>query len=434
MRLFTKKICSGINLSVIPSDKFKSGVITFSLTVPLSRCSSAYNNILSGILRRGTRKYPTMSELNRRLDELYGTYMEIKSNTLGKNLSLSFICEVLDNKFVPDNTDILSKVIAIVSEMIIDPIFIDDSFDDNIFEQEKRIILDDLDSEINNTRAYSIIRCKEMMLEKYKEYPTVSETKDIIKGATLNDIKNHYVSLISTSPLDVFYIGATDENIIENTLIKCFSEHKFPANRSFFPAFPVRREKFKEATEKMPVFQGKLSMCFSTGTCICKDNDSYYTALLLNEIFGGSASSKLFLNVREKMGLCYYCSSSFGHSGIITVSSGIEVKNYDLTRSAIIEQLEQIKRGSISDDELYFAKRSIQNSYKQLYDSPLDLQAFYSSRMIFGISDTLEDSRIKLDHVTKESIIELAQSTSLDALFFIEGSVISQADEGNCNE
>ncbi len=434
--VFTKeKITESISLSVIPSDKFKASVIAFSLTVPLTRHGSAYNHILSGLLRRGTRNYPTMALLNRRLDELYGSYVEIKSNHIGNNLSLTFICEVLDNKYIPDGIDALSGVIDIVADILLHPLFVSDGFDMSLFDQEIRVILDTLNAEINNTRVYAVKRCTEIMFEGYDQYPTVSQTKSIVTKATLDDIKEHYRVLLNSAPLEVFYIGATPVDEVSASLHRALGSHRFGLCHSSCAARPIARKSFAQASEKMPVSQGKLAMCFSTGCCISADNDDYYVALMLNEIFGGSASSKLFLNVREKMSLCYYCSSSYStYSGVMTVSSGIEVKNLERVKMAILEQLDQIRNGKITEDELYAAKRSILNAYKQLYDSPFDLQSFYGGRMMFGISDTVDDCIKKLSSVELCDVVRLAQNIKLDALFFVEGAAEYGEDEEDENE
>ena len=376
-----------------------------------------------------------MASLNRRLDELYGSYVEIKSNHIGNYLSLTFLCEILDNKYIPDGTDTLSGAIDIVADMMLHPLFVSDGFDNSIFEQEIRIILDALNSEINNTRAYSIKRCAELMFEKYEEYPTVAETKAIVSNATLENIKTHYASLLSSAPLEVFYIGSTDANNIAASLLEAFAGHSFGTSNTCCTALPISRDSFASASERMPVSQGKLTMCFSTSVAISADSDDYYAALMLNEIFGGSPSSKLFLNVREKMSLCYYCSSSYStYSGIMTVSSGIEVKNIELVKKAILEQLDKIKSADISDNELEAAKRSIANAYRQLYDSPFDLQSFYSGRMLFGIPDTIDNSIAKLCAITKENIVRIANGIRLDALFFVEGTLANDECEEEDDE
>ena len=178
----------------------------------------------------------------------------------------------------------------------------------------------------------------------------------------------------------------------------------------------------------MPVSQGKLSLGFSTDTVI-DSSDEYYTMILLNEIFGGAASSKLFLNVREKMSLCYYCSSSYSpYSGILLVSSGFEVKNHSIAKKAILDQLDDIKKGVISDTEFFSAQKSIVNNYKQLYDSPFDMQAFFSDRALFGITDDLDTAQRKILKVSKQDIASLASKIKLNASFFIEGSEQNEED------
>jgi predicted Zn-dependent peptidase len=173
----------------------------------------------------------------------------------------------------------------------------------------------------------------------------------------------------------------------------------------------------------MPVSQGKLVLGFNTGTVISPTDDRYYTALMFNEILGGSASSKLFLNVREKMSLCYFCSSSYSlYNGAVMVSSGIEVSKRELAKDAILAQLEDIRRGKISQFELEAAQKSIINSYLQLYDSPFDIYNFHSSRHFFGIKESIEDTCQKLLKVSKEQIQEFAKCVSFDVEYFIEGT------------
>ena len=183
---------------------------------------------------------------------------------------------------------------------------------------------------------------------------------------------------------------------------------------------PLSRENLLELSEEMPVSQGKLALGFSTNVTINQSSDDCYTAIMLNEILGGSASSKLFLNVREKLSLCYYCSSSYSiYSGVILISSGFEVKNYEIARKAIFEQIDDIKQGKISNAEFFAAQRSLVSSYRQLYDSPFDLQAFFGDRALFGISDNIDDTVAKLLSVTKDDIIRVASNIKFESSYFI---------------
>ena len=429
MILRKEKIADAVRLSTVTTDKFKSSVISFSITFPLNKDAVAYNLLLSHLLRRGTKSYPSLACLNKRLDELYGSYIEIKSHHIGENLSLSISAEILDNKYIPDSVDVMGGIIDIVSELILAPAFIQKDFNISFFEQEKILITDSINAEINNTRVYSAKKCVELMQES-TDIPTGEQLKELISKATFDGLISHYNELISNAPISIFCISAEDCNTIAKKLKAAFKEYPCQTEISLIAPHSIERSQPKFQTVRMPVSQGKLTLGFSTGVTISGSDDSYYTMIMLNEIFGGSASSKLFLNVREKMSLCYYCSSSYSlYSGIMLVSSGFEVKNHDVAIAAILEQLEDICNGKISDAELWAAQKAIISSYRQLYDSPFDLQAFFGDRELFGITDSIEIAERKLLAVTKEQISTLARSIRLDASFFIEGTCDSLGEE-----
>ena len=428
-------VCDGIELSVMECDKFKAGVLGFSLSIPLSKADVSRSLILSGLLRRGSLKYPSMAALNRRLDELYGSYVEIKSTHHADTLSLNIVAELLDDRYIPDGTDVLGGVIEVISEVLLFPVYNQQGVGERLLEQEIRVASDNLRAEINNTRVYAVRRCSEIMRGENSNYPTVKELKELVAATTLEEVEATRKKLITSAKLEVFYIGSAKRSDIEKKLCTAFSSHRFANERRHSLASLLRREYFKEGSEKMPVFQSKLAMSFSSGICIAKDDDSCYAALMLNEIFGGSASSKLFVNVREKMSLCYYCSSSFSiYTGVITVSSGIEADKLQTVKAAIIEQLDEIKRGDFTDAELTAAKKSIVHAYRQLYDSPFDLQAFYNGRTLVGINDGIEETVEKLLKVTREDVIAVADRITFDAMFFVEGSSTAPMNEEDENE
>ena len=417
---------NGISFSSAQTSKFKTSILVFSITVPLTPERLINNALLAGIFRRGTHSLPSISSLNKSLDELYGSCVEVRSTNKGKNLSLMIIVDVIDNKYVPDDTDVLGGAIDIVSELILAPHFCDPDFPKSIFEQEKKILVDNLLAIKNNTRAYSIKRCSDIMHEGSPEHLTYEQSIALAKDASFDNVLKYYKEVILNSPMEIFYMGASDPLPIKEKLSCVFADKKCSLTSSKNQLAATKRTSFCSISEKMPVSQGKLALGFSTGVTLA---DDYHTALMFNEIFGGSASSKLFLNVREKMGLCYFCSSSYGiHNGILRVSCGIEVNKRELAKKAILEQLEDIKNGKISEFELEAARKSIANGYRQLYDSPFDVYNFYSARSFFGIFESIEDCCEKLLAVTPHQICEFARSISLDAEFFIEGTSL-EADE-----
>ena len=421
MILKQKKINEGISLTAIKTEKFKSSVTSFSITFPISKEAVAYNLLLSQMLIHGTKSSPTLALLNRQLDELYGSYMEIKSHNIGENVSLSIIAETLDNKYITDGTDVLGEILKIISELLLSPAFILKDFNKDLFEQEKKTSIDNLNAEINNTRVYAAKRCIEI-INKSIAKPTSEELKILIQNATFEKLIKHYRTTILNTPINVFYIGCEDEDYVAHSLQNAFKDHSPSNTPELIRPRPINRKDTRDIRIQMPVSQGKLALGFCTDTVIDTSDNSYYTMIMLNEIFGGSASSKLFLNLREKMSLCYYCSSSYSlYSGVMLVSSGFEMKNHEIAKKAILNQLEDIKNGIISDTEFFAAQKSIINSYRQLLDSPFDMQAFFGDRSLFNISDDLDTAQQKLLSVTKQDVIEIASRIKLCASFFIEG-------------
>lgn len=432
MLLHKEKIFDSIELSMISTNKFKASVISFSMTLPLKRSSTAYGLLISHLLCRGSASYPSIALLNRRLDELYGSYVEIKSHHIGENLSLTISAETLDNKYIPDGTDVIGELISIIAELILSPAFLQPSFNAQVFEQEKRLIVDSINAEINNPRLYSAKKCLELMQEDIA-LPTSDELKQIVSNISYGELCDYYRGLISSAPLRVFCVSAENAENLKRRIEASFEGYPCKSPSLPIPLRPLKRNLPEHKKVNMPVSQGKLTLGFSTGVIIHPNDDTYYTMIMLNEILGGSASSKLFLNVREKMGLCYYCSSSYSlYSGIMLISSGFEMKNYEIAKEAILNQIEEIKNGNISDFELESAQRSVTSGYRQLYDSPFELQSFFLNRALFNITDKIDDAERKLLTVKKDDIIALAKKIRLDASFFIEGDANACEGESYC--
>lgn len=416
-----KSISDSIELSAIKTDKFKSGIITFTLTLPLDQRSYLMSLLIAGILRRGTDVFPKMADINRRLDELYASSVDIRSNMLGDSLLLIFTAEFLDDRYVYPQVDILGGVIEVVAQMLLRPIHNKNSFPKKTVAQEIKCVSDSLRSEINNTRVYAAIRCNELMNRDNPSYPTVDGLLKELEVVTSQEIYSYYINTVLNSPLDVFYIGSAEMDTVA---------HKISSEFNGFVGSPTAHnstitnhvsKEFAVMTKSMPVTQGKLNMGFDIGCNIL--NDEYCAALVMNEIFGGFSSSKLFLNVREKMNICYYCSSSYSiYSGNIMVSGGIDNSNRAIAKEAILAQLKEIQNGNITDDEISLAKKSLLNCYKQIYDNPYDIQAFYGGRVLFGIEENIDECQKKIMKVTRQEIIDVANKVKYVAEFFVEGN------------
>lgn len=420
-----------VSLNVINTDKFKTSMIFFSLRTPKDKSLAADRLLLPGILRRGTVEYPSAARLNLELDNLYASTVEIKLSHLGKNELLTFSAEMLDNSFVTDGTDILDGVVKIIAEMILHPITEGECFPADTVKKERANVLDSLKSEINNPKTYAAARCAELLHGDDPEFSSIRELIDGVERTDGASAYRVYKNILNNAALDIYYVGALDSAHVAESIKKHFADFKPNA----MPAVPVSAERFtklKEITEPFPVSQSKLSLGFRVG--VCSKDKNYYAAILFNEIFGGSPASKLFMNVRERLSLCYYCSSHYdSYFGNMTVSSGVDSDNAKLAKAEILAQLEDMKSGRITEYEFSAAKLAFEHYCRQTYDYPFDIFTFYRSRGVLGIETTLEEHLKNIRAVTLDEVIAVANSVTLDTVYLLEGT-LSGEDEEECDE
>ena len=420
------KLWDSVSLDAIKTDKFKTGMLSISLAMPLSRTLTANNMLLSGVLRRGSEEFPSAALLNRRLDELYASAIEIKNVRHGKTEVLVFSADMLDNAFVSDGTDILDGVAHVLAQVLTHPLTDGESFPVQTVEKEKTHVRDAIKAEMNNPKAYSRHRCAELLHRGDADFPTLESMADDVISADGASLYRHYKNLMENASVGIFYVGSESIETVAETIKRHFVGFGAKNERKIHPV-AERFTDLKEVTEPFEVSQGKLVMGFRTG--VCATDKEYFATVLFNEIFGGSPASKLFMNVRERLGLCYYCASSYDtYLGNLTVSSGIDVANFDVAKSEILAQLEDIKQGRISEVELVAAKKSIAHWYRQMYDFPFELFTFYSTRMMLGINASPEDYMERFEAVSANEIAAVAERVTLDTVYFLKGTL--EADYG----
>ncbi len=426
------KLWDSVSLSAINTDKFKTGMLSISLAMPLSGELTANNMLLSGVLRRGSEELPSMALLNRRLDELYASAIEIKNVRHGKNEVLALSADMLDNAFVSDGTDVLDGVLHVLSQILLHPLTADGAFPAETVKKEKAHVGDAIKAEINNPKAYAHHRCSELLHGEDSDFPTLEGLLRSVDSADEKSLFGHYKRLLEDASVGFFYVGSESPRTVADAIMKHFRPFGTPEDRKINLA-PERFISLKEVTEPFEVSQGKLVMGFRTG--VCATDEKYFAAVLFNEIFGGSPASKLFMNVRERLSLCYYCASAYDtYLGNLTVSSGIDVSNFEIAKCEILSQLEDIKQGRIDTSELSAAKKSIAHWYRQMYDFPFELFAFYSTREMLGIDAAPEDYMKKFEAVSAEEIAEIARGTVLDTVYFLKGTLEADGGEGDIDE
>ena len=411
-----------VRLTSITTDKFKTGCISVNLIGALSRETAASWALLPRVLRRGCEEYPGMESIAAALDDLYGARIEPIVRKKGELHSVGFYADFPDDRYIPEEENIFEKTISLLGKILLAPELIDGMLRADYVESEKKNLIDDIKASINDKRGYSIDRLLEEMCSD--ETFGVSKLGSEKEAEEINPetLTMHYRSLLRESRIEIFYCGSAA------------SERAASAMRSALRLLPERSGKPLPATnvvlypagdaprrfcESLDVTQGKLTVGFRLGKVM--ENPDYTALMVFNSLYGGSISSKLFLNVRERLSLCYYASSYIEkHKGVMIVASGVEFSKFDDALDEILAQLENVKNGEVSDWELTSAKRYVITSIKAAMDRPGGLEELYFDSASAAVPYDPADLCGSVEAVTLGRIVEIASGVKPDAIFLLK--------------
>ncbi len=420
MQYKENEIKKGIKLHEIQTDKFKTNLIAVFLTMPITRENVTKNALISAVLRRGSKNMPTLAQISKDMEEMYGASFDCGIDKTGDNQVLKFYIETINDKYIPQkNENILKKSIEKLLEIIFNPLIENNAFKKEYIEQEKENIKRIIKGKTDNKARYAFDRCLE---EMYKNKPyglyKYGYIEDLEK-ITAESLYEYYKKMISKCKIDIFVSGNIDEvteMIKNNENIQKLSDREL----QYILNKIERKEKVeeKEIIEEMDVTQGKIVI----GLDLHLENENQmYDTVVYNAILGGSANSKMFQEVREKASLAYTAGSNYiRYKSNIFIKCGIEIKNYQKAMEIIQKQLEDMKNGIFTDEDIENAKKGIISGIKSIDDEQDTQITYLFGHEITNINTTEDEYIEKINNVTKEDIIKVAQSIAINTVYFLK--------------
>ncbi|MBQ9746616.1 MAG: insulinase family protein [Clostridia bacterium] len=424
MQISRKEIFDGIALTTVETDKFKFNRIFIDFILPLTREQAAENALFADVLMRGTQKHPGLLHLQKKLSSLYGADIDTYVGTNGEAHVVTIFAKLIKDKYTLGGEEITRGGGELLGEVITEPQKEEGAFLAEYVESEKEKLIDDIAAQINDKDAFALRRAIEIMCEG--EAWGISElgTPEDVEKITPASLFSHYEYVLSHAQVEVFAIGEFPGGMAEELVRGIFA--RIP--RGEVPDYSTKivrtAGEVKKVCERQELKQGKLVLGFRTG--VGGYEQEYDVLRVFNCIFGSGTQSKLFMNVREKLSLCYHCSSRIYSKGVMMVTSGIEPANYEKARNEILAQLEEIRKGNISDEEMDSAKKRLRNSMLSVGDSPEAIHSWYLNNNIFGLSETPEEVIVGVEAVTKEQVAEIAKKVMLDTEYFLCGMEASK--------
>lgn len=409
-----REIGKGIFLSRITDKRAKFNVVSINFITPISEETASEYAVLARILTKSNNKYPDHAKLNSKLSSLYAARLD--GGVLGTDdvQFVTFTVEYIDNKYAFQNEKVGSEAIDILLSCLFDPLLENGAFSQKVTRLERQAVINEIEAEINDKYSYASQRIIEILYEGEPAGIRTLGTAAQAKRVSAKSAYKAYKRLLEHCRIEIICTGCSDfsdeKKIITDAFIKLEREEifSFESKRS-----PLKNEP-KRIYEEMEVTQSQLALGFKT-ECVNKS-----ALKIMNEIYGGSSSSKLFTNIREKKSLCYYCWSFVNcNKGSFSVRSGIDKNNIDKTEKEILIQLEAMKNGDFSDENIEYAKIYRRNFLRAYYDSFKHMGAWYLIRIYEDDIKSPEDVIEEEARVNREDIINAARSLTLDTVYIL---------------
>lgn len=417
--LQTKEILPGVTLRCIQDRRFKQSALSIQLLRPMDKAEAAVNALLPAILLRGCREYPDLQQITQHLDDLYGASIGTLVRRIGDYQTTGFYCGFMEDRFALPGDEILAPMIAFALQLLLEPIVEEGGFSRDFVESEKRNLIAAIESERSDKRTYAAGQLLKIMCQNDTfGIPRLGE-KEQVEAIDPVSAYTHYQKILQESPMEIFYVGSASID----TLAELLQPALAGLRRRLLPLppqMPFRHAPGQEKHETQQIAQAKLSMGFVTPIT---NRDPRFAAMqVCNSIFGSGMTSKLFMEVREKMSLCYAIGSGYyGSKGILTVNAGIDSNREQEALQAIHAQLCACREGQISDTELAAAKESILSGLRAVYDSPGAMENFFSTAAISGLARTPQTYADEIRSVTVADVVAAANTITYHSAFFLKG-------------
>ncbi len=401
-----------------PGSKTFNGSV--QMTLPLDESSCAVS-LVAALLDKTCARYPTEREKDIALDMLYGSDMSSSVTKTGDTVNVKFSFECIDDRFALDKNSIILSSLDLIFESIFNPNFIEGRFPGENVEKEKRLLKEKISRIEDDKIAYSLKRLVEEMCRSEKFSKEPYGTKEQIDSLTGDDLLEAYKRLKDEAKIDIALFGIIDEEKIINTVKDRFAYRRSSAEDISLMNTEIveKADNVRTVREKQDITQAKLTMGLRCGTETPGEN--HFALTLMTDIFGGNVYSKLFLNVREKQSLCYYCSARLNAvKGIILINSGVEKENIEKATESIKKEFADMQQGNFDDEVIEQSKMFYSDRLKAVADTPESLENWYLPQMLRDEIYTPEEYAEKLNAVTREDIIAAAKKVTFDTVFILE--------------
>ena len=413
-------IAPGVHLSWDPAEKFNRCRISIHFAFPAQRETATAHALLPLVLERGYADCPDMTRLTKKLARLYGADLTVDARPMGCNHNLCVSVTGIKDKFALEGEPLTREYAALALGTAFHPYFVGETFDPEAVGIEKQMLKKALEDEVNEKRIYCT---RQANREFFGDSPAGVRQEGYLEevdALTPQQLTDAYRTMLRTAHIELLVLGCDaqqTETVRAALLAELAALDRAPLPLVENIAMPRREPLHK--TETFDMVQAKLCMLFTLGQPM--QPEQLAAVRLAMALYGGSVTSRLFLNVRERDHLCYYCSSSFqSFTGSMAVNSGVEHADAARAEQAILKELSDLCTGPITDEELEDCRRGLLSGMNGVEDSLGGIESWYYIEVLRGGPvPTPDEARAALHAVTKEQVRDILRQLTLSVSYLL---------------
>ena len=427
-------IAPGVHLSCDPAEKFNRCRISIHFAFPAQRATATAHALLPLVLERGYADCPDMTLLTKKLAKLYGADLTVDARPMGCNHNLCVSVTGIKDRFALEGEPLTREYASIALGAAFHPAFVGGVFDPQAVEIEKQMLKKALEDEVNDKRIYCL---RQANREFFGDSPAAVRQEGYLEevdGLTPEQLTVAYREMLRTASIEFIVLGCDDAQtaaIRDALLAELTAIDRAPLPLVENMATP--RQEPVHKTETFDMVQAKLCMLFTLGQPM--QPQQLAAVRLAMALYGGSVTSRLFLNVRERDHLCYYCSASFqSFTGSMAVNSGVEHADAARAEQAILKELADLCDGPITDEELEDCRRGLLSGMQGVEDTLGGIETWYYIEVLRCNGDpakvqTPDEARAALQAVTREDVRAILRRLTLSVSYLLTKEVDAHAAE-----
>ncbi len=403
-----------IGFSTIIDEKFNTCSVFVRFITEQNEKTTSANALAGGLITMTNSRYTSTAEMSNALAGLYGAVLSSDVKKKGDAQIIDFYSSWICNRFALENEDITAEMTDIIHDCIFSPDIENGGFENKVFRIVQRDLIDTIKSQLNDKSAYALSQANQIAFRGEPAGLKLFGTVEQVESLTPEQVFRAYKSLLETAQIEIFYVSPEENDTVIEMFRKSFAEiSRNPAECTVIGR-SVPKEVPEKVEEEFDVNQSKMVLIFKS------QSDDTFALSMFNAIFGGGPVSKLFRNVREKMSLCYYCSGRYNlDKNFMTVECGVDRNNIEKAYNEIMHQLDEMKQGNITDEEIQSALLAMDNVYSATGETPSQWVSWYFNRFCTNDIMTPQEYYHNFCEVTKERLKNAAVSFRLDSLYYM---------------